>query len=221
MNLKTTLLGLAALTGLTLGGLAALRGAEPAQDAPLPELPDAALGVRDVLFVRPFTLDEPYVHAWRAERPEVDAGFILVLEVEQPFTIARDSLESVLYVGEQVAERLNWGTGSGRVVALVPAPRGAEGEPELDLEAALMWYGTPALPERVDSARVDAERDLARAGGVEPLGAASLEAAREAGGELVHLPDRTTLERYAAGLILEYSPSEAARAEGLLAPLLR
>ena len=124
MNLKTTLLGLGALIGMTLAGVAALRGAQEGENTPLPELPGAALGVRDVLLARPFVLDEPYTHVWRQEAPQVDSGYLLVLEVEDAFTVPRNSLESVLYVGDQVAERLNWGTGSGHVVALVPAPRG-------------------------------------------------------------------------------------------------
>ncbi|MCB9914259.1 MAG: hypothetical protein H6828_03795 [Planctomycetes bacterium] len=224
MKPKTTLLTLSALALTAIAGAAALRGPLgwfQAPNAPLPALPVQALGVRDVLLAQPFVLDEPYVHTWRAEQPGVSAGYVLVLEVEEPFTIPRNTAESVLYVGDQTAERINWGTDSGRVVALVPAPQGADGLPVLDLAQALCFYGRPELPERVDAARIAEEQALAVAQGVGPLPAARVAEALATGGEVVHLADRTTLERYAAELVLEYAPAEAELAQGLLAPLVR
>ena len=224
MKLKQTILAAATLTTLTLLGAAGLQGKLSwfdQENAPLPELPEVALGVKDVLFAQPFALDAEYQHDWRAERPSVSSGYLLVLEVEDAFTVPRNRLESVLYVGAQTAERLNWGTGSGRVVSICPAPLGEDGLPQLDLSSALVWYGSPELPERVDAARIEVERAAAQDAGLQPLGADRVSAALEAGGELVQLPDRTTLERYGAELILEWSPSEHELAQSLLAPLLR
>jgi hypothetical protein len=224
MKLKQTILAATALTTLTLLGAAGLQGKLSwfdQENAPLPELPQVALGVKDVLFAQPFTLDAAYQHDWRAERPSVSSGYLLVLEVEDAFTVPRNSLESVLYVGTQTAERLNWGTGSGRVVAICPAQVGEDGLPQLDLGSALVWYGSPELPERVDAAKVELELAEARAAGLQPLASERVAAALEAGGELVQLPDRTTLERYGAELILEWSPSEHELAQSLLAPLVR
>lgn len=224
MKLKQTILAGAALTTLALLGAARFQGQLTwfdQENAPLPTLPEVALGVKDVLFAQPFVLDAEYQHDWRAERPSVASGYLLVLEVEDAFTVPRNSLESVLYVGMQTAERLNWGTGSGRVVAICPAPLGEDGLPQLDLAAALAWYGSPELPERVDAAKVAEELAAARAAGLQPLGEARVAAALETGGELVQLSDRTTLERYGAELILEWSPSEQELAQSLLAPLLR
>jgi hypothetical protein len=224
MKLKQTILAAATLSALTLLGAAGLQGKLTwfdQENAPLPELPEVALGVKDVLFAQPFALDVAYQHDWRAERPSVASGYLLVLEVEDAFTVPRNSLESVLYVGSQTAERLNWGTGSGRVVAICPAALGEDGLPQLDLTSDLVWYGSPELPERVDAERVEVERASAQSAGLKPLAAERVSAALEAGGDLVQLPDRTTLERYGAELILEWSPSEHELAQSMLAPLLR
>ena len=224
MKAQKTLLALSVIAALTLLGGAAARGPlglQQQEDAPLPALPDEALGVRDILMARPYVLDEPYTHAWRAERPKTAAGFVLVLEVEEPFTVPRDTMESVLYVGDQSAERINWGAGSGRVVALVPTPMGADGAPQLDLSEALVFYGRPALPERVDATWIHEELELAEAQGLQALAAERVEAALAVGGELVSFPGRFALERYAASLVLQHSPAERGLAEGLLVPLIR
>ncbi len=224
MKIQKTLLAVSAIGALTLLGVAASEGKLGWQQRsiePLPTLPSEARGVRGVLFAQPYVLDEGYVHSWRAERPLTDAGFLLVLEVEEAFTVPRNTEESVLYVGEEVAERINWGAGSGRVIALVPAPLDAEGAPALDLESALIFYGNPGLPERVDAALVQAELAAARAAGVKALSAAGVLSALEAGGGQERFTDRTALERHAAQLLLEYSPNEVELAESLLAPLLR
>ncbi|MDE0892030.1 MAG: hypothetical protein OSB14_07585 [Planctomycetota bacterium] len=224
MKIQKTLLVVSAIGVLALLGATASEGKlgwQQRSDAALPSLPVEAQGVIDVLFAQPYVLDQAYVHTWRAERPLTDAGYLLVLEVEEAFTIPRNTKESVLYVGREVAERLNWGTGSGRVIALVPASLDADGVPALDLESALIFYGSPELPERVDAALVQAELAAARAAGVEALSGARALTALEAGGGLKRFADRTTLERHAARLLLEYSPSEAELAESLLVPLLR
>lgn len=189
------------------------------EDTP-PELPAVATGAPDLLFARPFLLEESYEHLWRAEAPRFRGGYLLVLEVDHPFTIPRNGLESVLYVGEQTAERINWGTGSGRVVAIVPTPLDEAGAPRLELARTPVWYGTPELPERVDAATIRAELDAALARGIGPFAEETVSAALERGGELLTLPGRFELDRYTAQLIYEFSPTEAERADGMLAPLV-
>ncbi len=188
-------------------------------DAP-PDLPEVATGVGDLLFARPFLLEEDYEHLWRAEAPRFRGGYLLVLEVDHPFTIPRNGLESVLYVGEQTAERVNWGTGSGRVVAIVPTPLDETGTPRLLLEQTPIWYGTPELPERIDAAAIRAELDAALARGIGPFPEEIVSTALERGGDRLTLPGRFELDRYTAQLIHEFSPTEAERADGMLAPLV-
>ena len=117
MKTKTNLIALGAVATLCLIGGAVSGvplGWQQEEEGLLPDLPEVARGVRDVLFAQPYALDEAYTHAWRSEAPETAAGYLLVLEVDEAFTVPRDTLESVLYVGDQTAERINWGTGSGR-----------------------------------------------------------------------------------------------------------
>lgn len=206
---------LALLVGI--GSAAVLVRSALEEETP-PQLPARATGVRGLLLARPFLLEQEYEHCWRAEAPRVRGGFLLVLEVDHPFTVPRNTLESVLYVGEQTAERINWGSGSGRVVAVVPTPLDEDGAPRLDWSRTPIWYGAPELPERVDEATVQAELAAARGSGIVPLDEKVVSAALEHGGELLRLPSRFELDRYAAGLILEYSPTEAERAEGMLVP---
>ncbi len=224
MKMKKTLFALSAIGALALFGVAASEGKLGWQQrsvTPLPALPSAAQGVRGLLFAQPYVLDQAYTHSWRAERPQTNAGCLLVLEVDDAFTVPRNTAESVLYVGDEVAERINWGTGSGRVVALLPSQVQGGEAPALDLESTLIFYGSPALPEQVDASIVESELLAARAAGVAPLSAGEIQSAFEAGGALRRFADRTELERHAARLLLEYSPSEAELAEGLLVPLLR
>lgn len=195
-------------------------GWQQEEDGLLPELPGRATGVLDLLLAQPYVLGQPYAHAWRSEAPETRSGYLLVLEVEDAFTIPRDTLEAVLLVGEQTAERINWGTGSGQVVAVVPAPLGADGLPVLELEEVLMFYGSPELPERVSASWIESELAGAEASGLRPIPAERVRAARAAGGVLT-FEDRSSLIRYAATLVLERSPAEEDLARGLLAPLLR
>ena len=216
-----TILGACALLGLTLLGLGAMGPWQDLNNEPLPEQPSVALGVQGLLFARPFVLEKSYRHNWRLERPQVKSGLLLVLEVDEVFSVPRNTLESVLYIGDEVAERLNWGTGSGRVVAICPAALGADGLPALDLLSALMWYGSPELPERVDAARVQSEWAAASAAGLVPLASEQLQIAREAGGALLQLADRTALEREAARLVLRFASPERDLAEGFLTPLVR
>jgi len=210
-----------AIRALLVGGgsAAALVRSALEEDVP-PQLPAQATGVRGLLFARPFLLERGYEHCWRAEAPRFRGGYLLVLQVDPPFTVPRNTLESVLYVGEQTAERLNWGTGSGRVVAVVPAALDEGDAPRLDWSRTPIWYGAPELPERVDEATVRGELAAARARGIVPFDQEVVSAALERGGGLLRLPSRFELDRYAAGLILEYSPTEAERAEGMLVPLV-
>src|SRR6185295_4588373 len=134
-----TLLG-ALLVLLLAGGFAAtlIGSGEPAQRAPRAPgaLPDGAV---EVLEARPFVVDQPWVHEWRAEKPLVRAGYLLVLKVDPERARVRDTWEPVLYVGEQTAERCAESERDGLLVALVPADLDTRGNVALDLDSAPIW----------------------------------------------------------------------------------
>lgn len=134
-----------------------------------PQTPATPAAVQDIVFAQPFTLDQGEVSSWRAERPVVDSGYIIVLKVNPDLVYPRQSAEPVLYVGDTTAQRLNVGYRSGHVVAIV----GAEitGDQAMDLSKVKIWFGTPELPERVDANRIAQESALADAAGIKPFSA--------------------------------------------------
>lgn len=177
-----------------------------------PPLPSDTLSAEvELLYARPFELDRPYTHAWRAEQPSVSSGLVLVLAVDPDVVAPRQTYEPVLFVGGQTAERLNTAQGSGHLVAIVPAAPGT------DLSKLPIFFGEPALPEQIDAATTAAE--LARA--VERQVAtppAALVAERSA--DPVRFADDYQLRLYAADLIEQWAPDEQDLVTGMRAPLL-
>lgn len=198
------------LVALLAAGVAAFVRALPGDPPALPAAMPVA-GV-DVLYARPFTLERPAIHAWRAEQPAYDAGWVLVLSVDPNLVYPRQVAEPILFVGDQTAERVNFGHESGRVVAIVPAPRDAAGRPALDLAAAPVFFGMPGLPEQVDAARAAAELSAARARGARPASAAALAAVTQ---PQVAFGDDWELHAWCADLIEAHSPQETDLIAGL------
>lgn len=174
--------------------------------------------VRDILLAQPFVLSKPYTHMWRKEHPTVRAGWLLVLSVDPAFVHPTQLAEPVLYAGDETIERVNHGEEAGRVIGILPAPLGRDGQPDLDLASTPIWFGAPDLPERIDATAVAHERIRAEQRGLVPFGASVVAAARARGADLLQLEDRVALEQRAALLILEHSPAEYELANGLLVP---
>ena len=174
----------------------------------LPAIPATPAAVDDLVYARKFTLQEGYKFRWCSEKPNVASGYLLVLKVNPDLVFARQRAEPVLYVGDQTAERLNLGYRSGHVVAIAPGVA--------DLTKALMWFGTPELPERVDAEMVQAELALAKAAGIEPFSATKIEAALARGGEELTGPNVVDVLRVAADLVRQYSPAEEDLAKTLV-----
>ena len=169
--------------------------------------------IDELVYARPYILDEAYTHAWRKEQPSVSRGYVLVLKANPRLLRPRQSAEPVLYVGDQIAERVNVGQESGHLVVLVPT-----GDKELDLAKTRIWFGRPALPEQCDAKRIEVEKRLAERVGISPLDAEALAAAKTRGGDELAVQDYAALRRAAAELIREYSPQETDLIRGLLAP---
>lgn len=188
------------------------------RDQGLPLLPaQPASETVKLVYARPFTLETPATHWWRLERPSYDAGWVLVLEAVNALVEPRQTYEPVLYVGDQTAERVNAPWGGNRVVAVVPSPRTTSGDVALDLKTALIFFGTPGLPEQVDAAAAAAELALAASRGQGPHDWREMQAALEAGGPLLSLADRVALDNELANVIEAYAPDERDTAKGLRA----
>ncbi len=170
-----------------------------------PAIPATPAAVDGIVYARKFTLEKGYEFRWCEEKPVVTSGYLLVLKVNPDLVFARQRAEPVLYVGQQTAERVNHGYQSGHVIAIAP------GDP--DLSQALIWFGTPELPELVNAKTVKAELKLAKAAGIKPFSAKELQAAQaQARGELKGATIADVLE-VASDLIRQYSPQEKHVAE--------
>lgn len=171
-------------------------------------------GVQAILSATPFVLEKAWTHAWRAEKPSFDAGWLVALAVDPALVKPTQLAEPVLYAGTETVERVNHGFESGRVVAIVPSPRTASGGVALDLALTPLWFGEPDLPERVDAPRIARELALARAIGVTPLSVPPP-------GALLELESRDDLQALTGALVLEHSPAEEDTGRGLLVPPLK
>jgi hypothetical protein len=215
MRARNPVLAILALL-LLAGGVYAVRQARQS-DVP-PALPAVTpVGGVTLVAARPFTLEVPYVHEYRAERPSVSAGAVLVLSVDPELVHPRQTAEPVLYVGDQTAERLNVGHESGHLVVIVPAPVDARGRVALDLTTTPIFFGAPALPEQVDAATVAKELAAARARGIAPPTAQVVAAATQS---QVRFHDDYDVHVWAADLIEAWSPMEVDLVSGLRAPRL-
>lgn len=167
--------------------------------------------VLDVVYVQPFSLKVGYTHYWRAEKPFVKSGTLAVFKVNPNLVYPRNALEPVLYVGNQTAERLNFGNDSGYVVAIIPG--------DVDLSNSRAWFGTPELPERVNERKIKLETELADKGSIKQL---DPDAVKKVTQQNLDVPDLPTLLRdYAAELVLKYSPQEKALADAWRLPIAK
>lgn len=165
--------------------------------------------VVDVVHVQPFSLGTGYTHFWREEKPFVKSGTLAVFKVNPALVYPGDAAEPVLYVGNQTAERLNFGHGSGYVVAIIPG--------DLDLSKSRAWFGSPELPERVNEKTISAEADAASKEKIQPLNADSIKRVTQ---KSLQVADLSALLRdHAAELVLKYSPQEKELAEAWRLPV--
>ena len=169
--------------------------------------------VDEILLLQPFTLDQPFEFEWRAERPQVASGWIVVLAVDPALVRPRQVAEPVVYVGSQTAERLNIGERSGRLVLIVPAPLDDARQVAPLTKDAPIFFGSPMLPEQVDADTVAREVVGAKAAGIATASPTALTAARSRGGEELHVADRSALLAAAAKVVRRFAPDEAERAQ--------
>jgi hypothetical protein len=197
---------------LLAAGVGAFVRALPGDPPPLPVTP---VGGLDVLYARPFTVDVPFTHTWRAEQTQYSGGIVAVLAVDPDLVVARQTAEPILYVGSQTAERVNLGDESGRLVVIVPAPLDAAGNVQLDLAAAPIFFGAPGLPEQVDAAKIQVELEAALARGLVAPPRAAVASVMQ---PQVRFSDDWELRVWSSDLIEAWSPQEVDLVAGLRAP---
>lgn len=181
--------------------------------APPPPIPPTPAAVDDIVYARPFTLEQGYPYVWSKERPWVSQGTLLVLKVNKDLVYPREIAMPVLYVGNQPAERLNRGHESGHVIVIVPG--------QVDLSKTPIWFGAPNFPHDVDAATANAQRELADKAGLKPFAPERVNAALAQGGKRISAADeRTLLRDVVSELILKYSPQEKQLANEYRVPIV-
>lgn len=150
-----------------------------------PPLPPTPAPVGALIVARPFELEQGFPFSWRAERPLVTSGHLLVVNVDPDLVYPRQTPEPILYVGDQTAMRINVAYPSGRLLALVPG--------ELAQSGTRIWFGTPGLPEQATAATIAEESRLAEAAGIGPLAAVDVAGALERGGPTLRAADLDAL----------------------------
>lgn len=179
-------------------GLAALAvAAPPAVEAP---------GGVEVIEAIPFRCETGWTHHWAAERPEVEAGTILVARVDPEAIRPRATVGVVLMVGDEIAEIVNPGQADGLVIAVVPAPAGRDPAVPATLEGREVFLSTPGLPDRIDAAERRMRRDAARADGVPAQPAPRRATVRS-------LADREALDRELGAIVRQRCPDQARLAD--------
>jgi hypothetical protein len=166
-----------------------------------PAIPPTPAGVLDVLYAKPFTLKEAAEHTWRADRHTYTAGYLLVLKVNPDLVYPRQTLEPILYVGNQTAQRLHVGYPSGKIVVIVPG--------DVDLTKDPIWFNTPESPEAVDAKVIARERQAAERVGIKPLSSEKVTALLGEKPTPVKLQDWGALMGQVADLIEKYIPEQA------------
>lgn len=202
----------AALASLAVWGIASRPWSAPV--APPASVDPGA--VRSILHIQPFRLAEPYTHNWRAERPSVRAGYLIVLDVDAAAFAPRQSLEPVLQFGPETVQRINHGHPDGRLIGLVPATPGPNGWPLGKLTNAAPFLAAPALPEQVLAVTALESWNLE---GGSALAAHVVRASISTPG--LDLANYDELLRAAGNLILIHAPGESELAGTLLMPVLR
>lgn len=159
--------------------------------------------VIDIMRVQPFRLKQSYKHDWQFSRPDVQSGMLVVFKVKPDLVIPRNALEPVLYAGNSTVQRLNHGRKSGFVIGIIPA--------QIDLSKEPVWFGTPALPERINTETIAKERAKAERSGISALKSIDIKSRTQ---DMIVASNLTTLLReQAANLLLEFSPQEKRLAE--------
>jgi hypothetical protein len=179
-----------------------------------PPVPQTPASVNDLLYAREFSLDKGYTHNWCLEKPFITSGYLVVLRVNPDLVFPRQTLEPVLYAGDQTAQRINSGYESGVVIAVIPE--------KVDLFKTPIWFGTPELPERVSADRIKNELMKAEKAGIRPFSEKKVTTALKKGGDPLQVSNMSALLRgEIARLILTYSPQEKQLADDFRVPVNR
>ena len=206
-SLKATLLSFTLIAALAPSALAQDPLAQDAETSALLPLPATPAPIRQVVAAVPFSVAEPFPSEYRADRHLISRGWIVVLTAEPALLIPRQTEDAILYAGAQTAERVNTGSKSGYLVAIVPQSWREDGT-AVPFSQTRFWFGTPGLPERVTAQIIRAEIALADRAGLAALAPEAAARICADGAPTEQPKDRTALWNRALELVARYSPDE-------------
>lgn len=191
-----------------LSGFFIISGCQPT--GPTTPTPDfKPQSVIDIVRIQPFQLKQSFKYDWRRDRPDVRFGLLVVFKVDPDLVMPKNTLEPVLYAGNQTVQRLNHGHESGFVIGIIPE--------QIDLSKEPVWFGTPALPERINAEIIAKERTKAERLDISALKSTDIQSRTR---DMIVASDLTTLLReQAANLLLEFSPQEKPLADSWRLPV--
>lgn len=162
-----------------------------------------------LIYAQPFKVEDAFTHYWEKERKQYKSGTLIVIEADKDFIFPRNTLEPVLYAGTQTVQRLNQGHLSGRVIGIIPG--------EQDLSALSIWYGAPALPERLTDDVIEEQFSAAQKAGLKSIPNATIDMALVEPVQEKNLTDY--LRKHAADVVLRFSPEEKSLAQSWRLPI--
>lgn len=217
LNNKLPILGASlALAAATFATVQNAVGEDPTATIPVTQSP------LRLLHAQPFFLDQEWSYDWRADRPSVSAGYILVVSGDPRLIEARQVHDELLFVGDMPVAQLNTGTEAGVFIGFLPSAGSPETGLEVDLTTAPMFLAKPEiLPESLQPEDARRVLEQAVAAGAAPQRAAHVKRALAESSGPVFLESHGMLQRYSADFVERYSPQEVDLVRGLRAPLLK
>ena len=194
---------------LILAGIT-MAGAAPETPAPIDR----------IVYAQPFTLENGLAYPRREGKPQVNAGYLLIIDADPKLVLQTARPSPILYVGKEIGWRLNPGYPSGRAFVLVSAELDKSGKVDLDLTRTRIWFGAPVpgLKGLMDKQRIEREHELAAEAdiGIRPKTEID-KALGEADGRPQAFKGYFELQRHYAKLMQEYLPPvEAKQGDTLL-----
>ncbi len=160
------------------------------------EYPPTPAAVVDIVYARPFRVQEGYRSYWHGRNTMVTRGYMVVLVVDPALREPRASGMPVLLSDSTVMEMFNFGNLSGKVVAVVP---------NLDsLTGVRMWFGPVGCADQMNPVKIEASRAEAVAHGIQPFSPERIAAALSVGGETLVVSRRAALVGEVLALVGQY-----------------